>query len=287
MAAWSYKYLWLFGFFLIFPNLLLPVRFFQRLLKDYTISYSTVLAVVLISALPFVFIILRIIAAGGMIHSTPGIFKKAGLKGKEVFKSGLGYFFQTLLLHLIFLAVLFIIGLISYIFFSIVNALGLSGGECLYKLLDWAIKMGLLFCAVTVAGVIFSFAQRYSILDSVGLIESFKKSFALFRNNLDFIFRLALVHLGTWLAFAASLLLIFLLLSILFGLMGSLALVVLFVIVLCTLVVANGFLGTALHITYTHAFLTLTKAEALPDDFKAKVLKKQEEERRTDSQKEK
>lgn len=272
--GWSSKFLWIFGFFVIFPNLFLPIRFFQRLLRDYTITYSPILAVMALITILFLFVILRIIAAGGLIKSVPEYFSRKKIKGGKIFKTGLGHFFQTLVLHIISIFVLLLVGVAAYILFSIISTLGLGGGECLYKILDWIIKFAVFFFSVTTVGVIFSFAQRYSILDQKGLLESYKEGALLFRNNMDFVFRLAAVHLGVWIGIVISTLVIFFLLGIFFALMGTAGIVILFVLMFGFLLAVNAYFGAAFHIMYTHAFYTLTRPDELPSDFApAEILK--------------
>ena len=249
----GYRLLWLFGLFVLYPNLI-GLGIGIRRLRMFLAQISPILALVT-TIVGLIFFLFRMASSIGLMDSVDNYLKNQKKKFGEIFSYSALHFLRMLVLHIIMLVLVLIAGAFTIFVMYLGRSVFGIGGGCMnvgLTLLLIVMIIGFGLCL----GVSFSFAQRFLILDNAGFIESWKKGFKLFYNNYSFAIRLGLTQVGFTVAATILAGIIFLIVSKipLIGLPATFFL----------LVVLNGIFGGSFHAMYTYAFLNLTREEVPP-----------------------
>jgi hypothetical protein len=268
---WKFKYLWIFGFFLEFGSgggtwfgnlpekVKLPVSHYIR---GDVLGGALVGAILLLIALALlifvVFLIMYFISKGGMVHCVWKIQSGEKIGLREGWDAGIKYFWRIVGISLLILIVLFaaailiigpfILGIIAF------KALGLLLGVVLFPLF---------LIALVVLLLIDLYATRSCVIDDKGVFDSITAGWDMLKNNLGPSLVVALISIGSTMAYTMGFVIVGLLLAAPFIAMAAFNLLVgIFAGVLVGLIyigILSAMWGTYIDSLWTLAYLEMKK----------------------------
>jgi len=165
-----------------------------------TLLLVIVIAVILGILLFLIAIFVNFLARGALIEMVDAIDKGGSVSVREGFKSGLSYLFSLFSISFLLGVSFFFAVVISGGILIVPGALLLIAKKTVIGIILLVLG-GLIWLALLIAGsvlvsVVTFFAEREKVLEDLGVIESIKQGYALFRQNLGDSLVLWLINLG-------------------------------------------------------------------------------------------
>jgi hypothetical protein len=268
--AWKHKTLWIFGFLISggaggnFGNISDDLDKYGLgggdlyHVKAFILEHLYIIAILglLLAVIVIIWIILSMMATGGLIHAAGQLKKKEPYSFTKCWNVGFHYFWRILGISLLTFVVIF----------ALVILLILIGVVAF--LIHWTIGvLSLLFLIpiliVSIFGITLtvSLAERYIVLEDRFVFDAIPDGFALWKSNLGSSIIYVLIYLGIGIAVFLATIVIVLFTVMPFIAIGFYNLLVALLLgiplVLLILVVVEGFSGSALHLMTTEFFFQL------------------------------
>jgi hypothetical protein len=273
---WKFKYLWIFGFFLEFGSgggtwfgnlpdrVKLPVSHYVR---GDVLGGALVGAVLLLIALALlifvIFLIMYFISQGGMVHCVWKIQSGENAGLREGWDAGIKYFWRIVGISLLILVIIlaagiltlgpFILGIIAF------KALGLLLGVVLFPIF--------LLVLVTLL-LIDLYATRACVIEDKGVFDSIAAGWDMLKNNLGPSLVVALISIGSTMAYTMGFVIVGLLLAAPFVAIAAFDLLLgIFAGVLVGLIyigILSAMWGTYIDSLWTLAYLEMKKPKLQP-----------------------
>ncbi len=273
---WKFKYLWIFGFFLEFGSgggtwfgnlpdkVKLPVSHYIR---GDVLGGALVGAVLLLIALALlifvIFLIMYFISQGGMIHCVWKIQSggKAGLR--DGWEAGVKYFWRIVGISLLILVILFGAAILTIGPFI----LGIFAFKALGLLLG-VVLLPLFLIALVALLLVDLYATRTCVIEDKGVFDSITAGWDMLKNNLGPSLVVALISIGSTMAYTMGFVIVGLLLATPFIAMAAFNLLAgIFAGVLVGLVyigILSAAWGTYIDSLWTLAYLEMKKPKLQP-----------------------
>jgi len=287
-AAWKYKYLWILGFFADLTGSLSilqewrqsrPGRGWQEWnqirtwdeLRDLAgwdnvgwFAGVTILLIFFILMVVVALLIIERICEGGLITNAGLLRLGEPHNLSTAWQGGSRYFLR--MMGLLLLQIMLVLGLIiAIIGFLIILGVGLGG---LMVLLALVFILPLFFAALFVVFIIFSYAERFIVLENNGVVDALKSAAVLWKQKFGKSVAMGLIAVGIMICFTFVLIMLFLLLFIpVFALwLFSPVLAILFAIFIALppAAVVAAYLGAYRSLLWSFFFLEL-RAPAVTD----------------------
>jgi hypothetical protein len=272
---WKFKYLWIFGFFLEFGSgggtwfgnlpekVKLPVSHYIRGDVLGGALVGAVLLLIALALLIFVIFLMYFISQGGMVHCVWKIQSGENAGLREGWDAGIKYFWRIVAISLLILVVIltagiltlgpFILGVIAF------KALGLLLGVVLFPIF---------LIALVVLLLIDLYATRSCVIEDKGVFDSIAAGWDMFKNNLGPSLVVALISIGSTMAYTMGFVIVGLLLAAPFIAIAAFDLFLgIFAGVLVGLIyigILSAMWGTYIDSLWTLAYLEMKKPKLQP-----------------------
>lgn len=270
--AWKYKALWVLGFLVSggggtnfrgnFGDNQLPFddSMFRTWFDNPVFPIAIIALLLGVFLLAMVFIILSIIANGGLIDAARRIKNGEAVKLGACFKTGASFFWpllgRALLFFVIIFALLIILIIIGVICFYIKPILGF---------------FSLIFLIPVLLGIIFVFSMlsilsaRIIVIEGKPIFDSIADSYTLFKKNLGPMLAFFFIELGLSIAIVLTSLLLFVFLAIPFIALGFVSLWPAIILGFLTLMIVSlpisGYTGASLNLMNTEFYFQVKEED--------------------------
>ena len=200
-VTWRHKYLWLLGLFAgggtsfsfpgSAPDNLIDYQYstgeVERFLNDYLGLILLLLA--LAAALFLVLVLVSVVATAGLIAGTDAAYRGAPLRGRDVWRQGLRFFWRFLGLWLVVivgatLAALFVAGLVfAIVMYYATGDRSPGTAAIVFWVLLGLLGLLLVMVAAFVISIVMSWAERALVLEDSGVFASLGRGWRLFRSR--------------------------------------------------------------------------------------------------------
>ena len=271
---WEYKYLWLLGFLVSLgeggSHTFTNFKGKSDAVGNFLAQPGILFFLILFGLLLFIILtILNFIAHGGLIHCVNRINRNESTNLGDGWRAGVKNLWRLLgigiLIFFTIIAVLIVCALPVIIAFLIHKSLGI---------LSLLLFIPLFLLAIIIIGFVDAYADRVCVIEKRGVIDSLKKGWDVFKNNLGRAIVVSIISILSGIIYAILFILIglglvmnFLLAWAFAGLI--LAIIVGMLIVLAYIVITEGIFNTYLSAFWTLAYLEIKKLSQKPVSFSA------------------
>lgn len=221
-TAWKYKYLWVLGFFADLTSFLsytgklrqrVPHDFWRDLADPSQLGLwfgLSLFLVFLILIVVLAFLIIERIAEGGLIANAARIRRGESHTLTTAWNAGLQYFLRMVGLRLLQIVVVFVY-VIVFAGFMIFVGVGIGGPVLLLSLL---FVVPLFFAGIFFMAIIFSYAERFIVVENRGVFESVGEGLELLKREFGKSVAMGLIALGIMICLAIAVIILFVILAL-------------------------------------------------------------------------